>query len=161
MERNIRKVQVLWITIVRVALQTVFKLPSLKLPYHLKMDGWSTIVSFWDGLFFGVFGSVIPRNYLHANLTVNKFIEFTAGCGLVFFTEFLLGVLANLALTSSVLVAVRNLSSTYSLTRALQSLLLGTQFWGLCFWVFFCWCQKLFKKPEVPRPSRNPMCYRW
>jgi len=95
---------------------------------HLKMDGWSTIVSFWDGLFFGVFGSVIPRNYLHANLTVKKFIEFTAGCGLVFFTEFLLGVLANLALTSSVLVAVRNLSSTYSLTRALQSLLLGTQF---------------------------------
>ena len=32
----------LWITIVRVALQTVLKLPSVKLPYHLKMDGWST-----------------------------------------------------------------------------------------------------------------------
>ena len=86
------------------------------------------LVSFWDGLFSGamfVFGSVIHRNYLHANLTVKKF---TAGCGLVFFTEFLLGVLANLSLTSSVLVVVRNLSSTDSLTRALQSLLLGTQF---------------------------------
>ena len=24
---------------------------SLKLTEHLKMDGWNTIVSFWDGLF--------------------------------------------------------------------------------------------------------------
>ena len=32
---------------------------------HLKMDGWNTIVSFWDGLFSGdmlVLGRVIPKN---------------------------------------------------------------------------------------------------
>ncbi len=28
-------------------------LPSLTLTWHLKMDGWNTIVSFWDGLFSG------------------------------------------------------------------------------------------------------------
>ena len=27
------------------------KLPSLKLTWHLKMDGWNTILSFWEGLF--------------------------------------------------------------------------------------------------------------
>ena len=33
------------------------EIPSLKLiaSLHLKMDGWNTIVSFWDGLFSGVF----------------------------------------------------------------------------------------------------------
>ena len=39
------------------------RVPSLKLTasLHLKMDGWNTIVSFWDGLFSGamlVSGSV-------------------------------------------------------------------------------------------------------
>ncbi len=30
------------------------KIPSLKLTFsNLKMDGWNTIVSFWDGLFSG------------------------------------------------------------------------------------------------------------
>ncbi len=28
-------------------------LPSLKLTWHPKMNGWNTIVSFWDGLFSG------------------------------------------------------------------------------------------------------------
>ena len=28
-------------------------LPSLKLTFSLKMDGWNTIVSFWEGLFSG------------------------------------------------------------------------------------------------------------
>ena len=33
---------------------------------HLKMDGWKSIVSFWDGLFSGamlVLGSVTPTNH--------------------------------------------------------------------------------------------------
>ena len=31
-------------------------LPSLKLIFsHLKMDGWNTILTFWDGLFSGAF----------------------------------------------------------------------------------------------------------
>ena len=37
-------------------------IPSMKLTFsHLKMDGWNTIISFWDGLFSGdmlVSGSV-------------------------------------------------------------------------------------------------------
>ena len=28
-------------------------IPSLKLTWHLKMDGWNTIVSFWEALFSG------------------------------------------------------------------------------------------------------------
>ena len=34
---------------------SLFLLPSLKLTFsHLKMDGWNTIVSFWDFSYFRV-----------------------------------------------------------------------------------------------------------
>ncbi len=48
-------------------LQLLFflKIHSLKLTWPLKMDGWNTIVSFWDGLFSGamlVSGRVEPQD---------------------------------------------------------------------------------------------------
>ena len=52
----------------------VLDLPSLKLTFsHLKMAGWNTIVSFWDGLLLGamlVLGSVPFTTFCHGAFCV-------------------------------------------------------------------------------------------
>ncbi len=57
------------------------KLASLKLTWHLKMVGWNTIVSFWDGLFSGamlVLGSAPLQVILswHKRLLVDSILSF-------------------------------------------------------------------------------------
>ena len=42
---NQTKLEIYWVV--------AFQIPSLKLTWHLKMDGWNTIASFLDGLFSG------------------------------------------------------------------------------------------------------------
>ena len=45
------------------------QLPSLKLTFsHPKMDGWNTIVSFWDGLFSGAM--VVSGRVLYTPLQI-------------------------------------------------------------------------------------------
>ena len=58
------------------------QLPSPKLTFsHLKMDGWKTILSFWDGLFSGVM-SVVSGSVYRGNLSseIIEFVKFQVFC---------------------------------------------------------------------------------
>ena len=49
--------------------EEIYTLPE-KLRSHLKMDGWKTIVSYWDGFLAGVM--LVPRTvYLHIYIYIH------------------------------------------------------------------------------------------
>ena len=54
-------------------------LPSLKLTQHLKMDGWNTIVSFWECLFSGAFAVSFRDFYGKVNFSTTRNCHRTAG----------------------------------------------------------------------------------
>ena len=75
-------------------------LPSLKLIFsHLKMDGWNTILTFWDGLFSGAFAVSFRECvfvYIYIYIFCDHTMVSTANCPKVtiswwkLFREFLL-----------------------------------------------------------------------